>query len=112
MNGMNVRGKNLYESSYMRWDRVPTHIPHVFIEHIKLNGRSVLILNDELGGFDMDTYSDDARYTDHRRGLPHCEDQGVEGWGVHRNRLQGAGQDQLVGALASAPLECRCGPGL
>ena len=49
MNGMNARGKNLYESSYMRWDRVPTHIPHVFIEHIKLNGRSVLILNAELG---------------------------------------------------------------
>jgi len=61
MNGMSVRGKNLYESSYMKWDRVPTHIPHVFIEHIKLNGRSVLILNDELGGFDMDTYSDAAR---------------------------------------------------
>ncbi len=62
MNGLDVKGKTLYESQYMRWDRVPTHIPHVFIEFIKVNGHSVMILNDELGGFDMDTQSDSARY--------------------------------------------------
>ncbi|MEN6464819.1 MAG: hypothetical protein ABFD62_06530 [Syntrophaceae bacterium] len=65
MNGLNSNGnggKNIYESPCMKWDRVPTHIPHVFIEHIKLNDRSVLILNDELAGFDMDTYSDNIRY--------------------------------------------------
>ncbi len=63
MNGLNGNGgKNIYDSPVMKWDRVPTHIPHVFIEHIKLSDRSVLILNDELEGFDMDTYSDNVRY--------------------------------------------------
>ncbi len=76
MNMTDAKGMIMYESSYMRWQRVPTHIPHVFVEFIKVNGRSVLILNDELGGFDMDTYSDDARYKIIERVFPEVKQRG------------------------------------
>ncbi len=55
-------GKYLYNSPSLSWERVPTNIPHVWIEHLRLKDRDVLIVNDELGGFDMDTQSDMARY--------------------------------------------------
>jgi len=49
-------------SPSLTWERVPTNIPHVWIEHMKLGDRDVLIVNDELGGFDMDTHSEKVRY--------------------------------------------------
>jgi hypothetical protein len=55
-------GKYMYNSPALTWERVPTNIPHVWIEHLRLSDRDVLIVNDELGGFDMDTQSDAARY--------------------------------------------------
>jgi len=55
--------KYMYNSPALTWERVPTNIPHVWIEHLKLNDRDVLIVNDELGGFDMDTQSETARYS-------------------------------------------------
>jgi len=54
--------KHIYNSPSLTWERVPTTIPHVWIEHMKLGDRDVLIVNDELGGFDMDTQSEKARY--------------------------------------------------
>jgi len=55
-------GRYMYNSPAPTWERVPTKIPHVWIEHMKLGDRDVLIVNDELGGFDMDTQSEKARY--------------------------------------------------
>ncbi len=54
--------KYMYNSPSLTWERVATNIPHVWIEHMKLGGRDVLIVNDELGGFDMDTQSEKVRY--------------------------------------------------
>jgi hypothetical protein len=59
----NGSGKYMYKSLDLIWERVPTNIPHVWIEHIRLNDRDVLIVNDELGGFDRDTQSDTAQYS-------------------------------------------------
>lgn len=56
-------GKFMYTSPSLSWERVPTNIPHVWIEHLRLQDRDVLIVNDELGGFDMDTQSEKARYS-------------------------------------------------
>lgn len=56
-------GRYMYNSPTLTWERVPTNIPHVWIEHLRLSDRDVLIVNDELGGFDMDTQSDMARYS-------------------------------------------------
>lgn len=56
-------GKHIYNSPALTWERVPTNIPHVWIEHLKLSDRDVLIVRDELGGFDMDTQSETARYS-------------------------------------------------
>jgi hypothetical protein len=56
-------GKYMYNSPALTWERVPTNIPHVWIEHLKLPDRTVLIVNDELGGFDMDTQSETVRYS-------------------------------------------------
>lgn len=56
-------GRQMYNSPALNWERVPTNIPHVWIEHLKLSDRTVLIVNDELGGFDMDTQSEIARYS-------------------------------------------------
>ncbi len=55
-------GRSMYNSPSLTWERVPTKIPHVWIEHMKLGDRDVLIVNDELGGFDMDTHSEKVRY--------------------------------------------------
>ena len=55
-------GRYMYNSPSLTWERVATNIPHVWIEHMKLGGRDVLIVNDELGGFDMDTQSEKVRY--------------------------------------------------
>ncbi len=52
----------MYNSPALTWERVATNIPHVWIEHMKLDGCDVLIVNDELGGFDMDTQSEKVRY--------------------------------------------------
>lgn len=83
MNGFNGNGgRSVYESPYMKWDRVPTHIPHVFIEHIRLNDCSILILNDELDGFDMDTYSDTARYNIIERVFPMVRHRGNRSGGA------------------------------
>ena len=56
-------GRYMYNSPSLTWERVPTNIPHVWIEHMKLGDRDVFIVNDELGGFDMDTQSEMARYS-------------------------------------------------
>jgi hypothetical protein len=56
-------GKFVYNSPSLSWERMATNIPHVWIEHLRLRDRDVLIVNDELGGFDMDTHSDMARYS-------------------------------------------------
>ncbi len=56
-------GKYMYNSPALTWERVPTNIPHVWIEHLRVNDRDVLIVNDELGGFDMDTQTDTAKYS-------------------------------------------------
>ena len=56
-------GKYMYNSPALTWERVPTNIPHVWIEHLRLNDRDVLIVNDEFGGLDMDTQSEMARYS-------------------------------------------------
>lgn len=83
MNGFNGNGgKSIYESPFMKWNRVPTHIPHVFIEHIRLNDRSVLILNDELAGFDIDTYSDNARYNIIEHVFPMVRQRGTRSGGT------------------------------
>ncbi len=55
-------GKYMYNSPALTWERVPTNIPHVWIEHLRLNDRDVLIVNDEFGGLDMDTQSETVRY--------------------------------------------------
>jgi hypothetical protein len=55
-------GKYMYNSPALTWERVPTSIPHVWVEHLRLNDRDVLIVNDELGGFGMDTHNETAQY--------------------------------------------------
>src|SRR5512139_3193537 len=55
-------GRYMYNSPALTWERVPTNIPHVWIEHLRINDRDVLIVNDEFGGFDMDTQSETSRY--------------------------------------------------
>ena len=53
----------MYKSPELTWERVATIVPHVWIEHLSLNDRDVLIVNDELGGFDRDTQSETAQYS-------------------------------------------------
>ncbi len=63
-NGHNgTYARSMYDGPIMKWERVPTTIPHVWIEHITLEDREVLIVNDELGGFDMDTQCETVRYS-------------------------------------------------
>jgi hypothetical protein len=69
-------GKYLYNSPSLTWERVPTTIPHVWIEHLRLNDRDVLIVNDELDGFDMDTQSEKARYSLIEKTFPEVEKVG------------------------------------
>ncbi len=68
--------KNMYNSPALTWERVSTNIPHVWIEHLKLPDRTVLIVNDELGGFDMDTQSDTVRYSIIEKTFPEIEKVG------------------------------------
>jgi hypothetical protein len=69
-------GKYMYNSPALTWERVPTNIPHVWIEHLKLSDRTVLIVNDELGGFDMDTQSETVRYGLIEKTFPEIEKVG------------------------------------
>jgi len=69
-------GSYMYNSPALTWERVPTNIPHVWIEHLKLSDRTVLIVNDELGGFDMDTQSETVRYGLIEKTFPEVEKVG------------------------------------
>ncbi len=69
-------GRYMYNSPALTWERVPTSIPHVWIEHLRLTDRDVLIVNDELGGFDMDTQSETIRYSLIEKTFPEVEKVG------------------------------------
>jgi hypothetical protein len=69
-------GRYMYNSPALTWERVPTNIPHVWIEHLKLSDRTVLIVNDELGGFDMDTQNETVRYGLIEKTFPEIEKVG------------------------------------
>jgi hypothetical protein len=75
-------GKSMYASPALSWERIPTAIPYVWVEHLKLSDRTVLIVNDELGGFDMDTQSDSARYSLIEKTFPAAQKMG--------SRIQGS----------------------
>jgi hypothetical protein len=71
-----IYGKYMYKSPTLTWERVHTNIPHVWIEHLRLNDRDVLIVNDELDGFDIDTQSEKARYSLIEKTFPGVEKVG------------------------------------
>ncbi len=71
-----IYGRYMYKSPTLTWERVHTNIPHVWIEHLRLRDRDVLIVNDELEGFDMDTQSDMARYRIIEQTFPEVHDVG------------------------------------
>ncbi len=72
-----IYGKDMYNTPALKWERVPTSVPHVWIEHLTLPDRDVLIVNDELGGFDMDTQSDSARYSLIEKTFPETKECGI-----------------------------------
>lgn len=89
-------GKYMYNSPALTWERVPTKIPHVWIEHMKLGRQDVLIVNDELGGFDMDTQSETARYDLIERTFPEVRTLGHRSGGCIE-----VDDDEICAALAS-----------
>jgi len=99
-------GRYMYNSPAPTWERVPTKIPHVWIEHMKLGDRDVLIVNDELGGFDMDTQSEKARYDLSEKTFPE-----VRTVGYRRSGSIEVGDDEIAATPNPFPRfqesECR-----